>query len=98
LPFLSTKLAALAVETLNPPKSYICQWHKYRGFPRRYCCAPMPTRSGWRRPRKNCQMDRTLPISGILSMNDVIASWVAQPRLIAQFIGVFAGFALLRRQ
>ncbi len=44
---------------------------------------------------KIAEVDRTLPVSGILSMDDVIASSVAQPRLIAQFIGVFAGFALL---
>ena len=44
---------------------------------------------------KIAQVDRTLPISGIFSKNDVIASSISQPRLIAQFIGVFAGFAVL---
>jgi putative ABC transport system permease protein len=37
----------------------------------------------------------TLPVSGILSMEDVVSTSVAQPRLIMQFVGVFAGFALL---
>jgi putative ABC transport system permease protein len=40
-------------------------------------------------------IDPSLPVSGILSMEDVVATSVAQPRLITQFAGVFAGFALL---
>jgi putative ABC transport system permease protein len=44
---------------------------------------------------KIAETDPNLPVSGILSMDDVIATSVAQPRLIMQFVGVFAGFALL---
>jgi len=44
---------------------------------------------------KISEVNPNLPVSGILSMDDVIASSVAQPRLIPQFVGVFAGFALL---
>jgi putative ABC transport system permease protein len=44
---------------------------------------------------KIAELDPTLPVSGILSMEDVIGSSVAQPRLIMQFAGVFAAFALL---
>jgi putative ABC transport system permease protein len=44
---------------------------------------------------KISELDPTLPISGILSMEDVVANSVAQPRIIMQFVGVFAGFALL---
>ncbi|HEY2352028.1 MAG TPA: ABC transporter permease [Candidatus Acidoferrum sp.] len=41
------------------------------------------------------EIDPALPVTGVLSMDDVIAASVAQPRLIMQFVGVFAGFALL---
>ena len=44
---------------------------------------------------KIAEIDPTLPVSGVLSMDDVVASSAAQPRLITQFAGVFAGFALL---
>jgi putative ABC transport system permease protein len=44
---------------------------------------------------KIVEVDPTLPVSGILSMEDVVSASVAQPRLIMQFVGVFAGFALL---
>jgi putative ABC transport system permease protein len=44
---------------------------------------------------KIAEVDPTLPVSGILSMEDVVSTSVAQPRLIMQFVGVFAGFALL---
>jgi putative ABC transport system permease protein len=44
---------------------------------------------------KIAEVDPTLPVSGIMSMEGVIASSVAQPRLITQFVGAFAGFALL---
>jgi putative ABC transport system permease protein len=41
------------------------------------------------------KLDPTLPVSGVLSMNQVISESVAQPRLIMQFVGTFAGLALL---
>ena len=44
---------------------------------------------------KISEADATLPVTGILSMEDVVGASVAQPRLIMQFVGVFAGFALL---
>jgi putative ABC transport system permease protein len=44
---------------------------------------------------KIAELDPTLPISGILSMDNVIAASVAQPRLIMQLVGTFAVFALL---
>jgi putative ABC transport system permease protein len=44
---------------------------------------------------KILEVDATLPVTGILSMDDVVGASVAQPRLIMQFVGVFAGFALL---
>jgi putative ABC transport system permease protein len=44
---------------------------------------------------KIAEIDPTLPVTGILSMDEVVAASVAQPRLIMQFVGVFAGFALL---
>jgi len=44
---------------------------------------------------KIAEVDPTLPISGVLSMDNVIASSVAQPRLIMQLVGAFAAFALL---
>jgi putative ABC transport system permease protein len=44
---------------------------------------------------KIAEIDPTLPVTGILSMDDVVAASVAQARLIMQFVGVFAGFALL---
>ncbi|HEU0367889.1 MAG TPA: ABC transporter permease, partial [Candidatus Acidoferrum sp.] len=44
---------------------------------------------------KLAEVDPTLPISGILSMEAVIASSIAQPRLITQLVGAFAIFALL---
>jgi putative ABC transport system permease protein len=44
---------------------------------------------------KIAEVDPTLPVTGILSMDDVVAASVAQPRLIMQFVGVFAGFALM---
>jgi putative ABC transport system permease protein len=45
--------------------------------------------------QKIAELDPYLPLSGILSMDDVVATSVAQPRLVMQFAGVFAGFALL---
>jgi putative ABC transport system permease protein len=44
---------------------------------------------------KIAEIDRNLPITGIATMDSVVGSSVAQPRLIMQFVGVFAGFALL---
>jgi len=44
---------------------------------------------------KMAEIDPTLPISGILNMDDVVATSVAQPRLIMQLVGTFAVFALL---
>ena len=44
---------------------------------------------------KIAEADPNLPVSGIQSMEDVISTSVAQPKLIMQFVGVFAGFALL---
>jgi putative ABC transport system permease protein len=44
---------------------------------------------------KIAELDPYLPVSGILSMDDVVATSVAQPRLVMQFAGIFAGFALL---
>jgi putative ABC transport system permease protein len=44
---------------------------------------------------KVAELDPKLPVSGILSMQDVIANSIAQPRLVMQFVGLFAGFALL---
>ena len=41
------------------------------------------------------QLDPTLPVSGILSMDEVVSTSVAQPRIIMQFVGIFAGLALL---
>jgi len=44
---------------------------------------------------KIAEVDPTLPLSGISSMEEVIGNSVAQPKLTMQFVGVFAGFALL---
>jgi putative ABC transport system permease protein len=44
---------------------------------------------------KIAEVDPTLPVSGILSMEEVVSTSIAQPRLIMQFVGVFAGFALM---
>jgi putative ABC transport system permease protein len=44
---------------------------------------------------KIAEVDPTLPVSGIQSMDQVIAASVSQPRLITQFITVFAAFAVL---
>jgi putative ABC transport system permease protein len=40
-------------------------------------------------------IDPNLPVTGIASMNDVVKASVAQPRLVAQFVAVFAAVALL---
>ena len=44
---------------------------------------------------KISEVDPTLPVSGILSFDDVVAASISQPRLIMRLVGVFAGFALL---
>ena len=44
---------------------------------------------------KIAEVDRTLPIPDILTMDNVIANSAAQPRLIMQFVSAFAAFALL---
>ena len=44
---------------------------------------------------KFAEVDPNLPLTGIASMDSVVAASVAQPRLIMQFVGLFAGFALL---
>jgi putative ABC transport system permease protein len=44
---------------------------------------------------KLAELDPTLPVSGILSMDTVIGSSVAQPRMLMQLVSAFAVFALL---
>ena len=44
---------------------------------------------------KIAEVDPTLPVSGILSFDDVVSSSITQPRLIMRMVGVFAGFAML---
>jgi putative ABC transport system permease protein len=41
------------------------------------------------------EIDPTLPLYGIRNMENVVSESLAQPRLISQITGVFAGFALL---
>jgi predicted permease len=45
--------------------------------------------------RKVAEVDPELPVSNIITMNDVVATSIAQPRLTAQFVSCFAGVALL---
>jgi len=44
---------------------------------------------------KIAEIDPNLPVTSIASLDSVVADSVAQPRVLAQFVGVFAGFALL---
>ena len=44
---------------------------------------------------KIAEIDPTLPVSNVLSMEGVIAASAAQPRMTAQFVSAFAAFALL---
>jgi putative ABC transport system permease protein len=44
---------------------------------------------------KIAELDPNLPISSVASMESIVASSVAQPRVLSQFVGIFAGFALL---
>jgi putative ABC transport system permease protein len=45
--------------------------------------------------QKILEIDPDLPVAGIQSMNDVVATSVAQPKLLTQLVGAFATFALL---
>jgi predicted permease len=45
--------------------------------------------------RKVADLDAELPVSNIITMNDVVATSIAQPRLTAQFVSGFASAALL---
>jgi len=44
---------------------------------------------------KIAEIDPNLPVTSIASMDSIVAASVAQPRVLSQFVGVFAGFALL---
>jgi putative ABC transport system permease protein len=44
---------------------------------------------------KIAEVDPSLPVAGISSMEEVVGASVAQPKLTMQFVGVFAGIALL---
>jgi putative ABC transport system permease protein len=44
---------------------------------------------------KIAEIDPNLPVTNIASMDSIVAASVAQPRVLSQFVGVFAGFALL---
>lgn len=44
---------------------------------------------------KIAEVDPNLPVTGISSMEEVVGTSVAQPKLTMQFVGLFAGFALL---
>ena len=44
---------------------------------------------------KIAEVDPSLPVSGISSMEEVVDASVAQPKLTMRFVGIFAGFALL---
>ncbi len=44
---------------------------------------------------KIAEVDPNLPVAGISSMEEVVGTSVAQPKLTMQFVGLFAGFALL---
>jgi putative ABC transport system permease protein len=44
---------------------------------------------------KIADVDPNLPVAGVSSMEEVVGTSVAQPKLTMQFVGVFAGFALL---
>ena len=44
---------------------------------------------------KISEIDSNLPIDGIASMDTILNTSVAQPRVLMQFVGIFAGFALL---
>jgi putative ABC transport system permease protein len=44
---------------------------------------------------KIAELDPNLPVAGISSMQEVVGASVAQAKLTMQFVGIFAGFALL---
>ena len=45
--------------------------------------------------RKLAEIDPELPVANVSTMNEVVAASIAQPRLTTQFVGCFAGIALL---
>src|SRR4029077_10102385 len=45
--------------------------------------------------RKLAEIDPELPVANVSTMNEVVAASIAQPRLTMQFVGCFAGIALL---
>lgn len=44
---------------------------------------------------KIAEIDSNLPVTSVASWDSIVAASVAQPRVLSQFVGVFAGFALL---
>jgi putative ABC transport system permease protein len=44
---------------------------------------------------KIAEIDHNLPVTSTASMDSIVAASVAQPRVLSQFVGVFAGFSLL---
>ena len=44
---------------------------------------------------KIAEIDPNLPVTTTASYDSIVAASVAQPRVLSQFVGVFAGFALL---
>jgi putative ABC transport system permease protein len=44
---------------------------------------------------KIAEIDPYLPVTSTASMESIVATSVAQPRVLSQFVGIFAGFALL---
>lgn len=44
---------------------------------------------------KIAEIDPNLPVAGISSMEEVVGASVAQPKMTMQFVGIFAGFALM---
>jgi len=44
---------------------------------------------------KIAEIDSNLPITSVASWDSIVAASAAQPRVLSQFVGVFAGFALL---
>jgi putative ABC transport system permease protein len=43
---------------------------------------------------KLAELDSTLPLSNVASLDTVVAQSVAQPRILSEFVGLFAAFAL----
>ena len=44
---------------------------------------------------KFAEVDPNLPVTSVATMESIVATSVAQPRVLSQFVGMFAGFALL---